>query len=556
MLGVGPFTAHHTFLYCPLHKDKGPFKASDLQKLVPQDSNVAYNVIVEIGKLRFYKNRQVSEIQLILDEKYSVTLSPSEIERQINSFIFYLAAIHQKNKNLIKKYIDFQGGYILHLDATCEGDSPKLVSSIDSVSGFVLYSAKFKSESKDDITTFLEEIKNNFGIPHAVISDMGKGIEAAVAYVLSDVPHFICHFHFLSAVGKMLFDKENSILRNALSRAGISGNLKTMRRILAKKFSSISSHQIENFFKGPEKLIETHRATEICLYYLIQWILDHGSNGNGYGFPFDQSYLDFYQRLDSAYSIMTESGSLYSANNKSFKTYRKLYHLIKEVIDNSSLRKTVERYKTKVSIFSDLRKAFGSTPDSVNNGLTQTKQTVTVEEIEQIKKSVQKFITNLKEKIQCAGDKKISDSYTKVITRIEEYGERLFADQLLVEINGEKKLFSIHRTNNIMEQHFRGLNYRYRRVHGNHSVRRNLENIPAQLPLVNNLKNPDYMKLIFRDESRIAEKFAEIDVKIIREMRANHKSEEKIFASRKVKKIIRLSNFKEHLQKAFVSVAS
>jgi len=202
------------------------------------------------------------------------------------------------------------------------------------------------------------------------------------------------------------------------------------------------------------------------------------------------------------------------------------------------LKRGLNRYDTKVSIFSDLREAFGSTPDSVNNGLTLTKQTITVEEVKLIKKSVEKFITNLKEKIRCVDDKEISDSYTKVITRIDDYGERLFADPLIVEINGEKKLFSIHRTNNIMEQHFRGLNYRYRRVHGNHSVRRNLENIPEQLPLVNNLKNPDYMELIFKDESKIAEKFAEIDVKIIREMRANHKSEEKIFASRKVKKII------------------
>jgi len=347
MLGVGYFTAHHTLLYCPQHKDIGPLKSRDLQKLVPHDSNVAYNVIVEIGKLRFFKNRQVSEIRLILDEQYSVTLSISEIERQINSFIFYLAAIHQENTDLIKKYIEFQGGYILHLDATCEGDSPKLVSSIDSVSGFVLYSAKFKSENKDDIITFLEEIKNNFGTPHAVISDMGKGIESAVVHVFGDVYHFICHFHFLSAIGQILFDKENSVLRNALSRAGISGNLKTMRRMLAKKFSTIACKEIENFFKEPEKLMQPHKAPEIWLYYLIQWILDYGSNGNGYGFPFDQRYLDFYHRLHIAYSIMTDSGSSYPVNNKSFRTYRKLYHLIKELIDNSSVRKTVKRYDTK-----------------------------------------------------------------------------------------------------------------------------------------------------------------------------------------------------------------
>lgn len=556
MLGIGQFTAHHTFLYCPNHPDMGPWESTELQKLVPQNANVAYNVIVEIGKLRFFKNRQVAEIKLILDEKYTVNLSTSEIERLINSFVFYLAAIHQENKDLIKAYIDSQGGYILHLDATCEADSPKLVSSIDSVSGFVLYSAKLKSENKDDMTSFLKEIKSSFGIPHAVMSDMSKGIKAAAEYVFGDIPHFICHFHFLSIVGQILFDKENTSLRNALSKAGISGNLKAMRRKLAQKFINISRHEIENFLKKPEKMARTLVAPQICLYYLIQWILDHGANGNGYGFPFDQRYLEFYRRLDIAYSIIENIRPLYSLNNKSVRAIRKLYLLIKEVIDNSSLRKIVERYEAKVSVFSHLRQAFGTTPDSVNNGLCHMKQTTTVQEAEQIKKSVEKFITNLKEKITSDDDKQIADSYIKTIAKIEEYGERLFSDPLIVMVKGEKRAFFIHRTNNIMEQHFRKLNYSYRRVHGNHSVRRNLENIPEQLPLVINLKNPNYIKLIFDDERKMIEKFAEVDAKIIREMRLKHKSKEKIYASRKIKKVIRFPNFKEQLKGAFASVAS
>lgn len=556
MLGIGQFKAHHTFLYCPNHNGMGAWKSTELCKLVPQDANVAYNVIVEIGKLRFFKNRQVAEIKLILDEKYTVNLSTSEIERLINSFIFYLAAIHQENKDLIKAYIDSQGGYILHLDATCEADSPKLVSSIDSVSGFVLYSAKLKSENKDDMTSFLKEIKKSFGIPHAVLSDMSKGIKTAIESVFGDIPHFICHFHFLSTVGQILFDKENTLLRNALSKAGISGNLKATRRKLAQQFNNISRHNIENFLKEPEKMARTLGAPEVCLYYLILWILDHGSDGNGYGFPFDQRYLDFYKRLDSAYSIIENVRPLYSVNHKTFKAIRKLYHVIKEVIDNSSVQKIVERYEAKVSVFSKLRQAFGTTPDSVNNGLTHMKQTTTVQEVEKIKESVEKCITNLKEKITPVTDKQIKDSYIKAIARIEEYGKHLFADPLVVMVKGEKKVFCIHRTNNIMEHHFRKLNYSYRRVHGNHSVRRNLENIPEQLPLVVNLKNPNYIKLIFDDERKIIEKFAEIDAKIIREMRLKNISEEKIYASRKIKKIIRFPNFKEQLIGAFASVAS
>ena len=83
-----------------------------------------------------------------------------------------------------------------------------------------------------------------------------------------------------------------------------------------------------------------------------------------------------------------------------------------------------------------------------------------------------------------------------------------------------------------------------------------MDNIPEQLPLVVNLKNPNYIKLIFDDERKIIDKFAEIDVKIIREMRSKHKSKEKIYASRKIKKVIRFPTFKEQLIRAFASVVS
>ena len=115
--------------------------------IVPPDSNYAYSVLAEVGKLRFQEKRQVDEIQIILLTQHGIEISISEIEVLINNFILYLTVVHEKSSELIRQYIEKQGGYILHLDATCEGDSPKLVSSIDPISGFVLYSAKLNPSS-------------------------------------------------------------------------------------------------------------------------------------------------------------------------------------------------------------------------------------------------------------------------------------------------------------------------------------------------------------------------------------------------------------------------
>jgi len=543
-------------MYCPQHPDIGAFKSTELPMIVPADANFAYNVLVEVGKLRFNENRQVAEIQLILLEKHAIKISTSEVEVLINNFLFYLTAVHQQNNDLIKQYVEKQGGYILHLDATCEGDSPKLVSSIDPVSGFVLYSAKLKSENKDDLIGFLEEIKKRLGAPLAVVSDMAEAIKTAVKSVFGNIAHYICHFHFLQAIGLTLFDIECSALRKTLSKAAVLGNLKTIRRKMSNKFADIAIREIETFLEKPQDFGKTLIASELSVYYLILWILDYGSNADGYGFPFDHRHLNFYNRLKTAYSLIKEVIPFYSIKNKNRNIIWKLYHEIKEIVENSALEKKVKQYEIKLAVFSQLRDALGTVPRDVNNGLCQMKETGTHTELKTIKRAVANFKIDLREKIKTADDKSLCNSFTKIITKLKQHRKRLFSDPLTVYINGEKRIIFILRTNNILEQHFRRFNYWCRRIHGNHSVRRNLENIPEQFPMVENLKNPNYVQLIFGDENKIAEKFAKVDKNIISEMRNNLKIKQKIYSSNKIKKTIRNPDFKKLLIGSFASAAS
>lgn len=524
-----------------------------MTKLVPANSNVAYNVIVEVGKLRFMENRQVEEIKRTLFEKHLVDLSASEVELLIEKFIFYVASVHQESIHLIRAQIKAHGGYILHIDATCEGDSPKLVSSLDSVSGFVLYSAKITSENKDEIVTFLNQINCNFGRPHAVVSDMGKGIEAAVAEVFGNIAHYICHFHFLAAIGTLLFEKEHIALRKALSKEGISGNLKAIRRNMAKKFKVLCIDEIENYLARPEKLGKTSEAIEMLAYCLILWILDHPSEGNGYGFPFDQRYLNFYERLHSAQTLLNEVKIYYSPKRNKGAIFFKLSHLLQTIVGDSAIKSTVAQFKSKLAVFSDLRRALGVAPESTSKGLRQNDKTEPSQELEKIRIAVEAFMRRLDYQIETIIDKPLRTSLTMVKKRILEYWERLFTDPFILEVNGEKKLFFINRTNNIMEHQFRLLAYSYRRIHGNHSVRRNLENIPEALPLVENLKNPDYVKIVFGNQFKIAERFSEIDVKTIRNMSTKHHNNKKQ-NSYKNKYILRQPQFNKLLINAFAEV--
>lgn len=550
-IGIGTFQAHHTVLYC---KRNHVWRSKALDELVAPNSNVAYSVMVEIGKLRFLDKRQVKEIQSILLQQHSVALSTSEIEILLDKFIFYLALVHQQSSDLIKAHINNQGGYILHVDSTCEADSPKLASSLDSVSGFVLYSAKLNSENKQEVVSFLEKIKQRFGVPLAVLSDMSKGIAAAIEEVFANVIHYICHFHFLKAIGKLLFEKEHDALRKALSKTGISGKLKQIRRTMLKKFDNVFIDKIETYMRTPHELGHSREATEVLAFYLILWILDHASEGNAYGFPFDQRYLSFYTRLKAAQTLIDEVKDYYPAITENDRILWKLYHLIDKIVSDSTLQSTVKQYRTKLAVFSDLRQALGIAGER-NNGLTQMAEITSTGQLHNIRIAVQNFSADLELNIQNTTDEKIKQPFKNVKERIEQYWEKLFADPLLVNVNGQQKLLFVHRTNNFVENHFRQLSYGYRRIHGNRSVRRNLENIPEQLPLTENLKNPNYVKLIFENESKIAARFSQIDVRKIRTMALEQKIKKQPSHSRKIKRIIRKPQFKDELMAAFAAVA-
>ena len=72
------------------------------------------------------------------------------------------------------------GGYILHLDATHEGDAPVLMTGMDGLKQIVLGNVKIPSKHADHIVPFLEQLQKNYGTPIACVHDMGTGLCKAV----------------------------------------------------------------------------------------------------------------------------------------------------------------------------------------------------------------------------------------------------------------------------------------------------------------------------------------------------------------------------------------
>ncbi len=297
-LAVGDLIAHETIYYC--EKCGRIFHSRELRSLVPEKCNFGFDVIVFIGKSLFLRCRNYQEILSELKKK-NITISISEIAFLAKKFIIYLALLHKLVQRKTRGYMNMNGGYILHLDGTCEGGSSHLISVLDGISEMVLCNAKLPSENSDDLIPFLEGIKKAYGVPLAVVSDMDKGIALAIKKVFKNVAAFICHYHFLAALGKDLFGYENDIIRKRLQKHGIQAVLKRRARQLEESIADTNT-LVDGFVSGieSEKIslnCPLSHVPEIAAYTLIKWTLDGKNQGNGFGFPFDQPYLMFYQRL-------------------------------------------------------------------------------------------------------------------------------------------------------------------------------------------------------------------------------------------------------------------
>lgn len=232
----------------------------------------------------------------------------------------------------------------------------------------------------------------------------------------------------------------------------------------------------------------------------------HGKHsGNGYGFPFDRPLLDFAERLLDLYHRLPELLDLLLTQEKPCdnQAIRKLALEVSYVGNNSALCLAVEELRWRSLVFDRLRKAMRIALVDGGNGLNDEG---TDEAMSTIRQGVQMFRRELDKDPKLAAD----PLSLKMAEQIDKYGDKLFADPITVATpNGPVTLYP-QRTNNILEQFFRGQRHAHRRKTGNDSMGRALQAMLANTPLVKNLDNSEYMKILLEGKANLEELFAEL----------------------------------------------
>jgi hypothetical protein len=505
---IGPFIAHEKVAQCAVCSDT--FHSDTLLRLVgsrcPACSGIAYDILVFVGQALFRLHRNSREVRAELIAR-NVRLSTSEIEYLGRKFVTYLALAHRQAMPRIRQAMELAGGYVLHLDATHEGEAPALMTSMDSLSKFVLANVKLPSENADHIVPFLRKLKTDYGIPKACVHDMGTGILKAVAEAFPGVPDFICHFHFLRDIGKDFLEPAYNELRKHLRRHATSSRLHALARDTRQCLLDQSSRCaiLAEAIKDAIPLANIGLMPIASTYSLTLWALHGKHSGGGYGFPFDRPLLGFAERLLELYRCLPQLLDVLLTDEQPYDSQAvwKLACEVSYVGDDSALCQAVEELRWRSQVFDRLREAMRIAPVDGGNGLNDEGMD---EDISTIRQGVEKFRGELEKDSKLAAD----PLARKMAEQIDKYKGKLFADPIKVDTpNGPITIYP-QRTNNILEQFFRNQRRAYRRKTGNDSMCRTLQAMLADTPLVRNLDNPNYMKILLDGKANLEELFAKL----------------------------------------------
>ncbi len=527
-MNTGPFAARETHLVCP--GDGEVYRSEDLRRLVPYKCTCGYDVLVHVGKSLVLGSMSEQAIEKELELK-AIDISASGIRYLAEKFIAYLTVCHQQSQLKLRLKLARNGGYILHIDGTCEGDSPHLFAGMDEISGIILSSVKINSEKKIKIARFLEDIKAKYGTPLAIVSDMGKGLLGAIQEVFPNVPSLICHFHFPRDIGKDLLDDAYRDLRNRLTKSKIRTALKNK----AKDFEEKLGQKMRDLARID---VDPELAAVKTALLLVNWMFETSSL-SGYGFPFDMKHLLFYHRLISGCETATRLHELTGS-----KPFHQLVKLLKRVVDDRELKQTASNLDKNEMIFSELRKALRITLPENQQGLNDGGESCDMKSIaDKVGKFVKKY------------DSSTDQLHRKMIEQIGKYNEKLFADPILVTVDNQQIYLQPQRTNNIMEQFFRYLKRLLRKKGGKISVKRSLTAILPGTALVKNLENEEYLNLLLDGASGLEERFAQIDSRVFLSEFSKMKSQNKRIPA-DAKKLIKEDRSLEKITKMFLARAS
>jgi hypothetical protein len=485
-VGAGSFTLK----YQTGRRDGVRIRPRALDAVIAPGTVFAYDVVEEVVRLRYVQLRQREEVRTDLAAK-GVRMSSGSVSNLSWEGLAGLQCLHVQHAGQLAEHYR-RKAFVLHMDGTREGGDWTHFVLREGLTGHVILSRKIRSEHSADIEKILREVKSRYGTPDCIVSDMSAAICNAVEAVFRSVPHRLCHYHFLKAIGKVMLGDDHDGLGTATRRA--TKQLRAIRRSLTS-------------------LLRQDHELARPVIDLIDHIVSNTADLKAEGFPFDLPNLHYYARCEATEPVLErflrKAIQRYGCSDPAVACMRDLREQIRrttEYLPYNPVKRLRRRFAEFEAFRSILRPAtvdqegrkaplnWGMLPEDISGNVIDI-----AGPLRQFRDKARRMA---KRKSLSASDRKM---WKGIRQRVDRYADRL--DPIL---NVRGKTILLPRTNNLSETGFRDFKRRLRRTTGNGDLSRQLDHTPAEAFYVENLSRSDYTRIVFGGRT-MAEALADVD---------------------------------------------
>lgn len=487
-----------------------------------------YDVMVRVGLLRFVHFRQREEIQRTLDEEHGITLSTGQVSMLTKRFLRYVERLHRCRAPELRAALDEDGGWPMHVDATCEDGRGTLLVILAGWRGWALVARKIPTECAESILPQLEDAANLFGMPCAAMRDLGKAVIKALdefkAKKKLKIPILSCHFHFVADIGRDLLHQLHQALYHGMRSHAVKKQLRSLARDLGKKVGRGISHSQaqEDVLEWQHALDEGHRVPDglaglAVTRSLAQWVLDYGADGDGRRFPFEQPHLYLYERCGKGLRALDAFLRVQPRDRKVHRALNKLRDILASVVDDDGIDLTAKKLRYRVRLLQLLRDALRihkrppakSPPQRLPERIDDAEATRTLRDV---RSSLGRLIRKLRrERPERGPGEDQREAVDIILDQFQRHRRSLWGHEIRLPEHAGGGIRLVDRTNNGLEGEFNDYKHKERRRSGRKNLTQDLEDLPAEAMLARNLTRPDYVKIVCGSLDALPEAFAGLD---------------------------------------------
>jgi hypothetical protein len=482
--------------------------SAELAHLVAPGCRYGYDLVAHVGRESFLHGRRLAEIQHDLEQgSPSIQLPTSSLDELRRRFLFSVGEVHRQAASKLRDALSHEDGLIWLIDGTLEPGTPVFFGVQEARSAILLGCRKIPTENADDIAPCLQEMAHRYGVPRRILHDLSSAMSLACHTALPQVPQQVCHFHFARDVGEDLLASPQKNLSTRLRQLELQVRLREQRKTQTEWLRDHAGAPnaalvLLRLLRGEPwtESWDTALGREVLLAFHF-WMLDYAAEGGRQGFPFDPYVLYLHRRLIRGHDALTRLFSRPDVTAQAPVALCNLRDHLERYRKDPQIVAAARQYEIAFREFDRLRTILRLV--SQGDSPMHHRYELTVTQDDQIRAELTAFRDETRQRVVDCSDELERQACTIVLTHVEKYLPYLLPANASGRSDGV-------RTTNELEGYWSESKRCCRHTQGRRNLTRSFEALPAELMLIPNLRNAEYVQIVLDGSlDHLAEKFAE-----------------------------------------------